>query len=138
MKKLVILLLLAGIGCGVPSKTPVATPVTPVPGLPSVAGNWDGSMVFTTATGNLMFTLTQDASGALSGTASSVPPSCEFSLQVTGTVYSNGSFFLQTADTTLSLSGKIGNNNQTLTGNVQLGDNTGCGPRTGTFDVQVQ
>ena len=96
-------------------------------------------MVFTTVTGSLTLNLTQDASGNLTGSAVSTPPSCEFTLSVSGQVYSSGQFFVETADnTTASFAGTLSNENKAVSGNVGLGNGTGCGPRNGAFTAQLE
>jgi hypothetical protein len=52
---------------------------------------------------------------ALTGSAVSMPPYCEFTLSVSGQVYSNGQFFVETADnTTASFAGTLSNGNKTV------------------------
>jgi hypothetical protein len=135
MKKLLPLLLILA-GCGTPAKQSTTTTTVTNSNLPQIAGTWTGGMNFTVLTGSLTFTLAEDASGNLSGTAASTPPGCSFSLPVNGAVYQSGSFYVQTPDTTTaSFAGSV--SNKTTSGNVNLGNSTGCGPRTGgTFAVQ--
>ncbi len=97
-------------------------------------------MNLTVVSGNVTFTLSQDTSGNLTGNATSVPPLCEFNVSVSGAVTSSGSFYLQTPDTTTaSFKGTLTDNNQEGTGNVNLGTDTGCGPRAGgTFEIQLE
>ena len=135
MKKLLPLLLILA-GCGTPAAHSPNPNPTPVNNLPQIAGTWTGGMNFTVMTGSLTFTLAEDASGNLTGTAASTPPGCSFSLPVNGAVYQSGSFYVQTPDTTTaSFAGSV--SNKTASGSVNLGNSTGCGPRTGgTFAVQ--
>ena len=135
-KILAVLLLLFPIACGTPA--PPSTPGgPPPPNLPQMDGTWAGSMVFTNVTGSLTFNLAEDAYGNLTGDAVSTPPHCEFTLAVSGKVYTNGQFFLQTSDnTTASFAGTLSSGNKTVSGNVGLGNGTGCGPRNGTFAAQ--
>jgi hypothetical protein len=62
--------------------------------LPNVAGTWAGAMDFRIVKGNLTLVLNQDGAGQLTGTASSTPPGCKFSLSVTGAVYHDGKWFV--------------------------------------------
>jgi hypothetical protein len=137
MKKLVALLVLLT-GCGQPTpKSPSPNPPPPSP-MPLTA-DWKGNMNFTVVSGSLDFSLTEDTAFNLSGTASSTPPDCQFSLSVTGKV--NGSnMFLQSSDnTTVSLVGTISPDLKSIAGNINLGSGTGCGPRTsGSWSVQKQ
>ncbi len=144
MKRLLILTLILALfemACGTPQKqaTPAQstqpTPPTPAPNLPSMAGTWGGDMNWTVLRGDLTLTLNQDASGNLTGTAASVY--CEFSYPVSGTIFSNGQFTIQTSDgKTITLSGK--DSGSSATGNLVLGGSA-CGPRpTGAFAVQEQ
>lgn len=145
MRYVWILLLAGFVSCGggdavTPTSNPPTNTPPPVVNLPAMTGGWSGNMNFTTVTGNLVLNLSEDASGNLSGGAVSVPPFCQFNLTVAGKVYSDGQFFLQTADnTTLSLSGQLAGDDKSGSGNIALGNNTGCGPRVGgTFSVSKQ
>jgi hypothetical protein len=125
------------IGCGTPKTTNSGGSGGLGGGsnLPQIAGTWMGAMNFTTLTGSLTFVLSEDASGILTGTASSTPPGCSFSVAVHGQVYQDGQFYVQSPDNVSeSFSGTLSNN--VLSGNVGLGNGTGCGPRNGTFEVQ--
>jgi hypothetical protein len=144
-KALSILFLLAAVGCGTPRPTnagATGTTAPPSSTVPNIAGTWVGSMNFTTLTGGLKLTLTEDSSGNLSGSATSTPPGCDFDVSVSGKVYADGQLYLQTSDdATLSLAGQLtpGTNNARASGTIALGDATGCGPRSGgTFSVQEQ
>jgi len=60
-------------------------------------------------------------------------------LAVSGKVYANDTFFVETADnTTAAFAGTLSNGNKTVSGNVGLGSGTGCGPRNGTFTAQLE
>lgn len=140
MKRLILILTLTlfAMACGTPQKQ--AAPAqsiqpTPAPNLPSMAGKWGGAMNWTVLTGDLTLTLSQDASGNLTGTAASVY--CEFSYPISGTMYSDGQFTVQTSDgKSIALSGK--DSGSSATGNLALGGSP-CGPRpTGAFTVQQQ
>lgn len=147
MRYVWILLLAGFVGCGGGTSStgggqvppPVVTPPSSDP-LPAMSGEWQGGMNFTTATGNLSVSLSETSLGDLSGSALSTPPLCQFNLAVAGKVYSDGQFYLQTADnTTLSLAGKLASDQKSGSGNIALGDDTGCGPRTGgTFSFSKQ
>jgi hypothetical protein len=124
--------------CGMPQKQVAPTQPTqptPAPNLPSMAGKWVGDMNWTVLRADLTLTLNQDASGNLTGTAASVY--CEFSYPVSGTIYSDGQFAVQTSDgKTIALSGK--DSSSSATGNLALGGSV-CGPRPiGTFALQEQ
>jgi hypothetical protein len=133
---LIVATLVLVIACGSP-KTATPTPGPNPSTLPQVSGEWLGGMNFTTVSGDLVINLTEDASGNVAGTAVSNPPDCQFSLPVSGKVYSNGQVGLQTADgTTIDLAGTLSSNDTALSGNINLGGLTGCGPRTGgTFNL---
>lgn len=135
-----VLLVLGILSCGTPAPKQTSTSGgTPPSNLPQMAGTWQGGLVFTGLTGSLTFDLTEDASGSLTGSALSTPPYCQFTLSVSGQVYSNGQFVVETADnTTASFAGTLSNGNKTVSGNVGLGNGTGCGPRNGTFTAQLQ
>ena len=146
-KVFAVLLLLFTVACGTPAAKQNSTSsggTTPPSSLPQVAGAWNGAMAFTDSTGgltgSLTFNLTEDSSGDLAGNAMSTPPYCEFTLAMSGKVYSNNTFFVETADyTTAAFAGSLSNGNKTVSGNVNLGSGTGCGPRNGgTFSAQLQ
>lgn len=99
----VALLIVIALGCGCGSRANTSAPgstgtTTPPSNVPNIAGNWSGGMNFSTVGGNLNFTISEDGSGNLTGTAVSAPPSCEFNLAVSGVIYQDGQFYLQTSD----------------------------------------
>jgi len=133
MKTLIVVCLLILTGCGTPAKQ-VTT--NPPPGNGPMTGTFLGGMNFTIVTGSLSIVMTEDSSGNLTGTASSNPPDCQFDLPVAGQV-NQLQMWLQTKDTTtVSLAGTIAGDLNSVSGNVNLGSSTGCGPRTGgTFTM---
>src|SRR5579864_4421123 len=82
MKTLIVVCLLVLTGCGTPAKKIT----TPPPGNGPMTGTFLGGMNFTIVTGSLSIVMTEDASGNLTGTASSTPPDCQFDLPVHGQV----------------------------------------------------
>ena len=115
------------VACGSPKTS------TPTHGqtLPSIAGAWAGTINLQGSTPNLSLVLTEDAAGNLTGTASSTS-GCSFSLSVSGAIYSNYSFSVQTADpTTLLIAGNLSNNDVDAQGSISLGAGTDCGPASG-------
>jgi hypothetical protein len=124
---LIVATLTLALACGSPKTS------TPTHGqtLPSIAGSWAGTINLQGSTPNLSLVLTEDAAGNLAGTASSTS-GCSFSLPVSGAIYSNYSFSVQTADpTTLLLAGSLSNNNVDAQGSINLGNGTDCGPANG-------
>ena len=132
MKTLIAVCLLVLTGCGSPAKHVT----TPPPGNGPMTGTWLGGMNFTVVTGSLSIVMTEDSSGNLTGTAASNPPDCQFNLPVHGAV-NQSQMWLQTSDNvTVSLVGNIAGDLNSVSGNVNLGSSTGCGPRTGgTFTM---
>jgi len=125
MKKLTLLVALLFVGCGSPKTTP------PSSKLPSMAGSWTGEIILQGSTPNLKLVLAEDSAGNLSGTASSTT-GCSFSLPVSGAIYADYTFSVQTADpTVLLLAGTLANNKVDAQGSVNLGNGTGCGPASG-------
>jgi hypothetical protein len=113
-------------GCGTPK-----TVSNSGSSLPSIAGNWSGTINLQGSTPNLSLVLTEDAAGNLTGTASSTS-GCNFSVPVTGAIYANYTFSVQAADpTTLLLAGNLANNNVDAQGSINLGNGTDCGPANG-------
>ena len=124
-KILLALLLLAAVGCGSP-KTQTTTP----PAFPNLAGSWQGTINLQGYTPNLTIILTEDSSGKLTGTASS-STGCNFSVPVSGAIYRDYTFSVQTADVTLVFAGNLSNNNVDAQGYVNIGSGYSCGPSTG-------
>jgi len=111
-------------GCGSPAKTTS-------PSLPNIAGTWTGTINLQGSTPNLMLVLTENSAGNLSGTASS-DSGCNFSVPVSGAIYANSTFSVQTADGTLLLAGSLANNNVDASGSINIGSGPySCGPANG-------
>lgn len=125
---LISILILGLLGCGSPAKT---TPVAPP--LPNIAGTWSGTVDMDNMTPKLVMILTEDDSGKLAGTVSSTSGcSCDFTVDVTGAIYTNYTFSVQTEDGTLSLAGSLANNDVAISGYMNIGNGPyKCGPATG-------
>ena len=125
-----LLLTLGLAGCGSPVKT-IGTP--PPPPLPNIAGTWNGTINMDHMTPNLVVILTEDSTGKLTGSVSSTSGcSCNFTVEVSGKIYADYSFSVQTEDATLLLSGSLANNNVDASGFVNIGQGPyQCGPVNG-------
>jgi hypothetical protein len=98
-------------------------------------------MNFALVNGNLTLTISQDSAGHLTGTAVSTPPLCSFNQPVTGSYFTTGQQFqVISADSNETFTGTLSGDQKSLSGTVQLGNaqTTGCGPRTGLFQVAKQ
>ncbi len=140
MKSLSLCLLLVLIGCGNSSKTTTNPPPPPPPPVPTpMSAAWVGSLNFTTITGNLTLTISEDAGGNLSGTAVSTPPFCQFNSPITGKYFSSGQQFqVVSQDGIEGFTGTLSSDQKSLSGTVQIGQGGGCGPRTGSFAATKQ
>jgi len=127
--KIVIILIIAAalvfaVGCGSPKTA--TNPGNSAPRLPQIGGTWTGTTNLQGSTPNLTSVLTEDSAGNLTGTAGSTE-GCNFSLPVTGVIYTNCTFSVQAANpTSLMLAGSMANNNVDARGSVTLGSGTRC------------
>lgn len=134
---LVFLLILAG--CGNPSqKTPTQNPPPPPNNIPSMAGTWIGVLTFTGTSGNVSLAISQDVNGNLTGQVSSTPPICSFTSQITGQIFENRQFGFNSVDTLEGFNGTLSGDGKTVSGNVNLMQGTGCGPRSGAWSATKQ
>jgi hypothetical protein len=132
--RLVFVLFLAG--CGSPSQKTTQNPPPPPPNnIPSMAGQWSGSMNFTTITGSLTLAISQDTAGNITGQISSVPPICSFTSQITGQIFENRTFGFNSVDTLEGFNGTLSADGKSVSGNVNLMQGTGCGPRSGSWSA---
>ena len=127
MKNLTIVCLLILAGCGSPVKTTST--------LPNMAGTWTGTINLQGSTPDLKVVLTQNSTGLLSGTASSVD--CNFTMPVSGEINSNYTFSVQASSPTeLLLAGNMSNNDIDSQGYATL--QTGCSANGAPFALGRQ